>query len=58
MRSVSNKVKRSEFYESLNTIVPINHVLKARFDVMGSAVIISLLLGVVSLMRSLLVWVQ
>jgi hypothetical protein len=58
MRSVSNKVKRSAFYESLNTITPLNHMLKAKFDVVGSVVIVSLLVGVVCFARLAIVWVR
>jgi len=52
------RVKRSALYHLINTIMPINHVLKAKFDVWGSIFVVGLTLGTVSLMRVLLAWAQ
>jgi hypothetical protein len=51
-------VKRSEFYHLINPTAPINHVLRARADVWGTVATLSLTLGMMSLMRMLLAWVQ
>ncbi|HEY1662825.1 MAG TPA: hypothetical protein VGI03_10440 [Verrucomicrobiae bacterium] len=48
------KVKRSAVYHSINTVAPVNHVLRARNDVMGSMVIVALVLGCLSVMRLIL----
>ena len=59
MRAIGTKViHRSALYNVMNTIVPINHALKARFDAVGSVSIIGLLLGWVFLMRWVLSLVQ
>lgn len=50
------KVNRSAVYYLMNTIAPINHRVKAKFDVVGSVIVISLLIGGLSLMRFLLDW--
>ncbi|MGO8764294.1 MAG: hypothetical protein ACLQSR_04060 [Limisphaerales bacterium] len=50
------KINRSTVYHSLNTVVPINHVLRARHDIMGSLVIVILMLVCLSVMRILLTW--
>jgi hypothetical protein len=47
-------IKRSMVYHTIDTIAPINHLLKARNDIMGSVVIIALMVGCLSLMRFLL----
>ena len=47
-------IKRSPVYYLINTIAPINHVLKAKYDAVGSMLIIILMLGCLSLMRMLL----
>ena len=58
MRAKVGKVNRSRIYYLINTVVPMNHVLKAEFDAFGSVVVVTLLLGVVSLVRLVLAWVQ
>jgi len=52
MRASSSKVvNRSALYYLINTIIPINHTLKARFDAVGSVSVIGLLLGGLFLVR-------
>jgi hypothetical protein len=48
------KIKRSTVYHSTNTVAPINHVLRAKHDVMGSMLIVILMLGCLSVMRIIL----
>jgi hypothetical protein len=50
------KVNRSGVYYLINTVTPINHVLKAEMDAFGSVIVVVLLLGVVSLVRLVLGW--
>ena len=52
------KINRSGIYNLINTVAPINHALKAEFDAMGSVIVVGLVLGIVSLVRFILVWVQ
>jgi hypothetical protein len=48
-------IKRSAIYNLLNTtIAPINHKLKAKLDVLGSVIIVSLVVGTVFLVRFIL----
>jgi len=57
MRAKTNKVSRvsrSGFYYLINTVAPINHLLKAEFDAIGSVIVVSLLMGVVALVRMVL----
>jgi hypothetical protein len=54
MKSVVRKINRSGLYHLINPITPINHALKAKFDVWGSLLVIGLLLGTVELMRLIL----
>jgi len=56
MRRDMGKVNRSGVYYLINTVTPINHVLKAELDVFGSVVVVVLLLGIVSLVRMVLGW--
>jgi hypothetical protein len=58
MRVNAVKINRSTVYYLINTVTPINHVLKAEFDAIGSVIVVGLLLGVVSFVRFALVWVQ
>lgn len=58
MRVNAVKINRSGVYYLINTVAPTNHALKARFDTYGSVIIVGLTLGVVSLMRLVLSWVQ
>jgi len=57
MRAKTSKVSRSGFYYLINTVAPINHLLKAEADAIGSVIVVSLLLGVVALVRMVLGWV-
>jgi hypothetical protein len=45
------EVRRSRFYHLTNPIAPVNHDLKAKFDVLGSVSIVLLLIAAVYLMR-------
>ncbi len=58
MRMDMGKVNRSGIYYLINTVTPINHVSKAEFDAFGSVIVVGLLLGMVSLVRFALGWVQ
>ena len=58
MRLDMGKVNRSGVYYLINTVTPINHVLKAELDAFGSVIVVGLLLGMVSLVRFILVWVK
>jgi len=58
MRIDAIKINRSAVYYLINTVAPINHVLKAKFDAFGSVIVVGLFLGIVSLMRFVLGWVQ
>lgn len=54
VKDVVRKANRSGLYHLINPITPINHALKARFDVWGSLLVICLLLGTVELVRLIL----
>jgi hypothetical protein len=56
MKAYVGKVNRSSVYYLINTVVPINHALKAEFDAFGSVLVVVLSLGVVSLARLALGW--
>ena len=58
MRVDAIKIHRSGVYYLINTVAPINHALKAKFDTCGSVIVIGLILGIVSLVRFVLAWVQ
>ena len=58
MRIDAIKINRSAVYYLINTVAPINHVLRARFDAIGSVIVAGLLLGIVFFVRFALVWVQ
>jgi hypothetical protein len=58
MRIVALKINRSGIYNLTNTVAPINHALKAEFDAIGSVIVVGLVLGIVSLVRFVLAWVQ
>ena len=58
MRIDAVKINRSGVYYLINTVTPINHALKAEFDAFGSVIVVGLFLGIVSLVRFVLVWVQ
>jgi hypothetical protein len=52
------KINRSAVYYLINTAAPINHALKAKLDIYGSVIVVGLIVGVVSLVRLVLGWVQ
>jgi hypothetical protein len=52
------KINRSGVYYLINTVAPINQALKAEFDAFGSVIVVGLFLGIVSLGRFVLGWVQ
>jgi hypothetical protein len=58
MKLDMGKVNRSGVYYLINTVTPINHALKAELDAIGSVIVVGLFLGIVSLVRFVLVWVQ
>ena len=58
MRIDAVKINRSGIYYLINTVAPINHALKAEFDAFGSVIVVGLFLGMVSLVRFVLGWVQ
>jgi hypothetical protein len=58
MRVDAIKINRSAVYYLINTVGPINHALKAKFDTYGSVIVVGLTVGVVSLVRLALGWVH
>jgi len=48
-----SKVNRSAFYRLINTIMPINHVLRARFDIWGAILLVGLMIIAISAIRML-----
>ena len=54
VKDVVRKVNRSGLYHLINPITPINHALKAKFDIWGSLLVICLLLAIVELVRLIL----
>jgi hypothetical protein len=54
MKATVCKVRRSGIYYLMTTIAPVNEVRSARFDIWGAAVVVTLLVGVVGLMRVIL----
>jgi hypothetical protein len=58
MRVDANEIHRSAVYYLISTVTPINHELKAKLDTYGSVFVVGLSLGVVSLVRLVLGWVQ
>jgi len=58
MRMDAVKINRSGVYYLINTVAPINQALKAEFDAFGSVIVVGLFLGIVSLVRFVLGWVQ
>ena len=53
VKTNASKVNRSTFYQLINTIVPINHVLRARFDLWGAILVVGLIFAAVSVMKLL-----
>jgi hypothetical protein len=58
MRINAVKINRSPVYYLINTVAPTNHALRAKFDTYGSVIVVGLFLGIVSLVRLVLGWVQ
>ena len=58
MKTSGLGIHRSRFYYTMNPIAPINHVLKTRFDILGSVLAVAIIIATVSLVRALLSWVQ
>ena len=58
MKLDMGKVNRSGVYYLINTVTPSNHVLKAELDAFGSVIVVGLVLGMVTLVRFALGWVQ
>jgi hypothetical protein len=56
MSIVSAKVNRSNFYNTISTIRPLNNARIVRLDVWGSVIVAVLLVGVLNLMRFVLVY--
>jgi hypothetical protein len=58
MKANPARINRSDFYYVMNPIAPINHVEKAKFDILGLALTVGLLAAGLSLMRMVLYWAQ
>jgi len=56
MHTVTAKVNRSEFYNTIATIRPVNGVGSARLDIWGSVIVAVLLVGILNFMRFVLVY--
>ena len=56
MHTILAKVNRSEFYNTIATIRPVNGARTAKLDVWGSVIVAVLLVGVLNLMRFVLVY--
>ena len=54
MKFVVRKINRSNIYHLLNTIIPCNHKQKAESDALGIVIILSLIMGMVALVRVIL----
>ena len=54
MKTNFGKVKRSGIYQLMTTIAPINEARCAQFDICGAAVVVTLLVGIMGLMRVIL----
>jgi hypothetical protein len=50
------EVNRSELYYVMNPVSPIDHSVKARFDVLGSVLTIGIMLGGMSMIRLFVSW--
>ncbi|HUB87333.1 MAG TPA: hypothetical protein VMB22_05535 [Verrucomicrobiae bacterium] len=51
MKTNGVKLNRSALYRLINTIVPINHALRARFDILGAILIVGLTIIAISAIR-------
>jgi hypothetical protein len=58
VRAHAFKINRSAVYYLINTVAPINHALKAKFDTCGSVLVVGLTAAVVFLVRLVLGWAQ
>ncbi len=56
MRTGTAKVNRSEFYQTIATIRPVNGARIAKLDIWGSVIVAVLLVGIVNFMRLVLVY--
>jgi len=56
MSILTAKVNRSEFYNTIATIKPVNRAQTAKLDIWGSVVVAFLLVGILNLMRFVLVY--
>jgi len=56
MSTVSAKVNRSEFYNTIATIRPVNGARSAKLDIWGSVIVAILLVGILNFMRFVLVY--
>lgn len=54
VKTYDAKIKRSALYHLINTIVPCNHCLRARFDLWGSVLVVGLTLSAITLARMFL----
>ena len=54
MKITPDKVRRSGLYYLMTTISSVNETRSAWLDIWGAAVVVTLLLGVVGLMRAIL----
>lgn len=55
MKAVFGKANRSGFHYFVTPVLPTNRTTEAGFDFLGGVIVVSLSVGVVSLMRFLLV---
>jgi hypothetical protein len=56
MSIVTAKVNRSEFYNTIANIRPINGARNAKLDIWGSVIVAVLLVGILNFMRFVLVY--
>jgi len=56
MSTMTAKVNRSEFYNTIATIRPANGVRAAKLDIWGSVIVAVLLVGILNFMRFVLVY--
>jgi len=56
MSSVTAKVNRSEFYNTIATTRPANGARSAKLDIWGSVIVAVLVVGILNFMRLVLVY--
>jgi hypothetical protein len=56
MSTMTAKVNRSEFYNTIATIRPANGTRAAKLDIWGSVIVAVLLVGILNFMRFVLVY--